>query len=178
VPNPLLVLEEIRTFIRMTSAEIVDGTLREKTRKARRMTLLLSLVGIIWCKGILVTKESVGGFEIQGLVPMIPYLIGALLIFFFVQFWFYKAADKDHARYLKLELARNLQKLKEIDIEAVEDTEKFNVIDDVIKSGTDTKRLMKNNDRILFWDCISLYIVFGAAIAAFIGRYAFGFFVA
>jgi hypothetical protein len=177
MPNPWSQLAGIKESFRTIHAELADGILREKTRKARRMTLLLSLVGIVWCKGIVVTKESIGGFEIQGLVPMIPYIIAMLLFFFFIQFLFYESVDRRRALYLFSEVQRLNSDFRGISIGSLNATGQSAMRADLEEIISNANQLMTNTRKLLRWDRSTLYWVFAIAVVAFVGRYAFGWFL-
>lgn len=133
---------EIRTEIRSFHAGLANGILREK---ARRVAMLFSLAGIIWCFGVSVKKVSPGGFEIVGMVPMIPLILFGTIFFFTAQFWVYAQADNDQAEYWQSELSRAETDL----LVLAEGATKHGLYIDSYERLTDELGELRNNSQIL-----------------------------
>lgn len=100
--NKIQIINEIREL----RTRLNDDGMIENTRRARRMMLLFSFIGIVWSIGIEIRKMAPGGIEVYVTPELIPLALMTLIFFFGFQFYLYQASDFGRLIYMWAELRR------------------------------------------------------------------------
>ena len=165
-----------RVEIRNIHSQLATGILSERARKARRIVMLFSVAGIIWCKGVIVRKASLGGFEVEGLIELIPLILVSFIAFFGLQFYVYMFVDRIRAKYLFRELARLSKLLGVIHKRAKKQNLHSDFIEDIDGIRKDTKRMINMKNFQLYWDFTIVSVLLVATGTMFVGNYFIGWF--
>jgi hypothetical protein len=161
--------------------DIVDklssGTMKDNTRKARRMLMFYASLGIIWCTGVVVRKIAPGGVEVEGLIKWIPYILISLILYSGWQFFIYWYLDLNSIRYLRGELRSVTRELEELKNSIGNDKSEEELAKEIQNSLKDSTKIYRINWYQIFGDYVTPFLLLGAAIIIFILRYVFGLFV-